>query len=261
MPFLSTRRLATAGVVGAAAALFAAPQALAGTASVQDGIARYQAANGEDNGLLVSEAPHPTNPTLKVVKFSDLVPVTAGAGCSQDGTFASSCSVPVSTAFVRAGLEDLSDSIRPAASLLSMGFSVEGDSEGDRLVGSSQRDLLDGVSGNDTLFGNDGNDALEGATGNDTLEGGNGDDTIYGCPGEYNINGGAGRDYIDAGIHDDVVIGGPGGDTMYGYYGDDVINADDNAGGDFIHCGPGFDKAIFNDDDTVSTTCELQVHS
>ena len=39
---------------------------------------------------------------------------------------------------------------------------------------------------------------------------------------------------------------------MYGYYGDDTINADDDAGGDYIDCGPGFDHAIFNDGDKVN---------
>ena len=53
------------------------------------------------------------------------------------------------------------------------------------------------------------------------------------------------------------MIGGAGADTMYGYYGDDTINADDNAGGDQIDCGPGFDHAIFNSGDIVNSNCEL----
>ena len=256
MPLFTTRRLVAAGA--AAAVLVAAPAAFAGTASVDNGIARYQADNGEDNSLIVSESPHPTNPQLKVVTFRDVVTVDAGPGCSTDSTLQASCSVPLSTTFIRAGLEDLSDGLQPSSSLVSMGFSSEGDGDGDRLVGTQRRDVLDGVDGNDALFGNGGNDYLEGAAGDDALQGGNDDDTIYGGPGLDRINGGADEDYIDAGVGDDQVIGGTGGDMMFGYFGDDTINADDNAGGDRIDCGPGFDRAIYNDGDIVnSQNCEL----
>ena len=166
---------------------------------------------------------------LKVVTFRDVVPVDVDPGCSTDGTFQASCNVPITTTLVRAELEDLSDGLQPSSSLTSMGFSAQGDGEGDRLVGSNLlRDVLDGGLGNDALLGNGGNDSLEGG------------------PGEDTINAGPGNDYVDAGIHDDRVVGGTGIDTMFGYYGDDTINADDNAGGDQINCGPGYDLAIFN---------------
>ena len=250
--------LVMAGALTATVTLLAAPPALAGTASVENGIARYQADNGEDNSLIVSEAPHPTNALLKVVTFRDVVQVGAGPGCAIDSAFITSCSVPISTSLVRAGLEDLSDGLQPSSSLVSMGFSVEGDGDGDRLVGSSRRDVLDGVDGNDTLLGNDGNDSLEGATGEDNLYGGFGEDTIYGGPQADRINAGPDDDYVDAGVGDDQVIGGAGGDRLYGYYGDDTLNADDGMGGDSIDCGPGFDRAIFNDGDQVNATnCEI----
>jgi Ca2+-binding RTX toxin-like protein len=247
-----------AGALTATVTLLAAPAALAGTASVENGIARYQADNGEDNSVIVSESPHPTNALLKVVTFRDVVQVGAGAGCALDSAFSASCSVPVTSSRVRAGLEDLSDGLQASSSLVSMGFSVEGDGGGDRLVGSAQHDVLDGVDGNDTLLGNDGDDSLEGAGGEDNLYGGSGKDTIYGGPQADRINAGPDDDYVDAGVGDDQVIGGDGGDILYGYFGADTINADDGEGGDYIDCGPGFDRAIFNDGDQVNASnCEI----
>ncbi len=258
MPRITPRRLAGVAAASTAAALLAAPAAFAGTASVENGIARYQAENGEDNSVIVSESPHPTNPQFKVVTFRDVVQVDAGPGCALDSAFIATCNVPATTTLIRAGLEDLSDGLQPSSSLVSMGFSVEGDGDGDRLVGTARRDVLDGVDGNDTLLGNDGNDSLEGATGEDNLYGGFGEDDIYGGPQTDRINAGPDNEYVDAGVGDDQVIGGAGGDRLYGYYGDDILNADDGMGGDSIDCGPGFDRAIFNDGDQVNATnCEI----
>ena len=108
--------LAMAGALTATVALLAAPAAFAGTASVENGIARYQAENGEDNSLIVSESPHPTNPLLKVVTFRDVVQVGAGPGCSIDSAFITSCNVPATATRIRAGLEDLSDGLQPSSS-------------------------------------------------------------------------------------------------------------------------------------------------
>lgn len=220
MPTLTARRLATAGAVAVAGALLTAPAALAGTASVQDGVAHFQAHAGEVNRLSVSESPHPTNPLLKVVTFRDVEPVDAARGCVTDSTFSASCNVAASTTFVRTSLGNLAD-VLASASLATLGLDAAGDAGDDRLSGSGRRDVLEGG------------------------------------PGEDQINGGAGDDYIHAGIHDDRVTGGPGRDTLIGYYGDDTIDADDDAPGDEINCGPGFDKAIFNPGDTVNTNCEL----
>jgi hypothetical protein len=279
MPFLSPRRLATAGVLGAIAALVAAPAALAGTASVDsDGVPRYQAKLGEDNGLFVAETPHPTNPNVKIVTFRDVVRVDAGPGCSSDPPFVATCNVSAGTGLVRAAMEDIADRLAPDTlnPLTTMGFSSHGDGGSDKLIGTLRRDVFNGddghdtligaagndglvgEAGNDSLYGDDDNDSLDGGVDNDGLYGGDGDDAIYGGPGEDAINGGAGNDYIHAGIHNDQVIGGTGDDLMYGYYGDDTINADDNQGGDHIDCGPGYDKAIFDDDDTVNASnCEV----
>ena len=249
--------LAMAGALTATVALLAAPAAFAGTASVENGIARYQAENGEDNSLIVSESAHPT------------------IRCSRSSRSATSCrsaQAPAAPSTVRSSPAATFPPRRPASApgsrisptgssrrrLTSMGFSVEGDGDGDRLVGTAQRDVLDGVDGNDTLLGNDGNDYLEGATGEDNLYGGFGEDEIYGGPQADRINAGPDNDYIDAGVGDDQVIGGAGEDRMYGYYGDDTLNADDGEGGDKIECGPGFDRAIFNDGDQVNASnCEI----
>ena len=49
--------------------------ALAGEASVENGIPRYQAANGKTNNVTVSELPGP-DPTLKTIVFEDVVAVS-----------------------------------------------------------------------------------------------------------------------------------------------------------------------------------------
>ena len=209
----------------AAGLLFLVPaSALAGEASVVDGIARYDAYFGETNTVTVSELPGPTAGTKQIV-YRDLVPVDAGPGCGDLPGNAAACLVDDDLTLARAGLGNRNDRIEPATPELSFGLSVEGDLGDDVLIGTQQRDVLDGVGGDDTLRGRSGNDALEGANGNDDLRG-------------------------DAGL-----------DTMQGGAGNDKLNGDDNAGDDSIDCGEDLgddDFALFNAGDLLFANCERQ---
>jgi Ca2+-binding RTX toxin-like protein len=211
-------------VTGLGLLLAASPgTALAGTASVgADGIALYQAVAGEDNDLRVQERPVPGT-TLKAIVFSDDVPISLGSGCYRivDSVRVAGCNVAAGVSLVRASLRDLSDFIRPGATNapITTRFSATGGPNHDDLIGTSQRDVLDGDSGPDRLRGNNGPDTLEGDIGDDLLE------------------GGAGRD------------------QLFGEGDNDTVNADDNAGGDFVDCGPGNDSATVNLGDSV-TNCE-----
>jgi len=213
----------------AAGLLFLVPaSALAGEASIQDGIARYDAYFGEVNSVTVSELPGITT-TTKFVVFSDSGAQVDVDGCSSLGAHAAACLVPSDSSRAKAGLGNKNDRIEPATPDISVGLSVEGDLGDDVLIGTQRRDVLDGVGGNDTLRGRSGNDALVGDNGNDDLRG-------------------------DAGL-----------DTMQGGAGNDVLNGDDNAGGDTIDCGEDWgddDFALYNgangDDpgDLVFSNCE-----
>lgn len=203
--------------------LLAPASALAGTASVENGLARYDASFGETNNVTVSELPGISTST-KFVVFNDSGAEVDADGCSSLNAHTAACLVPITSSRALAGLGNKNDRIQPNVPDLSFGFSVEGDLGDDVLIGTQQRDLLDGVGGNDTLRGRSGNDVLEGASGNDDLRG-------------------------DAGA-DDVMLGGPG---------DDRLDADDNAPDDDAFCGEGFDFVRYNDGDLISS-CEEQLN-
>jgi Ca2+-binding RTX toxin-like protein len=196
--------------------------ALAGVATVENGIPRYDAYFGEANNVTVSEAPGPTANT-KTIIFSDVVPVDADPGCADLAGNAVGCIVPVTTGLARAELGNQNDRIQPIVPDLSVGFSVQGDFGNDTLIGTQRRDVLDGVGGNDTLRGRSGNDALQGANGNDDLRG-------------------------DAGL-----------DSMEGGAGDDVLNAVDNEDDPRVDCGEDAgddDFALHDAGDVLFANCE-----
>jgi hypothetical protein len=203
--------------------------ALAGEATVVDGIARYDAYSGETNRVTVDELPGTSPAVNKTIRFIDAVKIDPRGGCFRpfETTRIVDCIVPLSSGLVRAGLGNQDDRLEPVDPDTSFGFSVEGDLGNDVLIGTQRRDVLDGVGGDDTLRGRSGNDALEGAHGNDDLRGDAGDDDML---------GGAGNDVLD-------------GD-------------DNNLGDDDIDCGEDWgddDLGIFNTDDTVSN-CERIRH-
>ncbi len=89
-----------------------------------------------------------------------------------------------------------------------------------------------------TINGNDQNNTLIGTDRGDVIRGFGGDDVLRGRAGS------------------DTLIGGPGDDTFVGAKGGDSIDAVDGSGGDFVVCGPGFDKVRADVGDIVSTNCE-----
>jgi Ca2+-binding RTX toxin-like protein len=272
--------------------------ALAGEASVENGIPRYQAANGETNNVTVSELAGP-DPTLKTIVYRDVVAVSTGDGCTSLSAVSARCNVPVATNLVRVALENGSDRVRPdvANPPSTARFSSEGGPGNDSLIGTSQNDVLDGNDGSDfingaagvdnlqgaddndtivggvnsdtitggsgldNLDGNDGNDVMDGDGGADDLDGGNGNDQLAGSTGDDDLSGDAGADTLLGGAQADDLIGGIGRDSLSGGTGNDNLNADDNAGGDDLDCGEHLfdnDLAVFNLGDTVSSDCERQ---
>lgn len=107
---------------------------------------------------------------------------------------------------------------------------VRGTNGDDRLIGTSGRDIIDGLRGSDVIRGRAGDDELRDYSGVGT-----------GRPLDETADafyGGPGSDLIYSSQHDRVYAG-PGDDTIY---------ADYLKPGDVIHCGPGRDVVIENDD-------------
>lgn len=109
--------------------------------------------------------------------------------------------------------------------------------------------------------------------GRSVIKGRGGDDQLFGQDEIERIDGGPGDDEIQAGFNHDVIIGGPGRDVIHADrpvtcttfsdscplpYGNDVVKARDGEA-DQIECGPGKDKAIVDQHDAVSATCEKVV--
>lgn len=171
--------------------LLAPASALAGEASVVDGIPRYSAYIGETNNVTVGELPGLT-PGTKTIVYRDVVPVDVGANCISNGTFEARCAAPLATTLARAGLANRNDRIAPSTTIppATFGFSVEGDTGDDELLGTPQRDLLDGRLGDDVLRGRGGNDRLDGDdnSAGDTLDCGEGIDFVLFNAGDIVFN-------------------------------------------------------------------------
>jgi Ca2+-binding RTX toxin-like protein len=198
--------------VAAGLLLFVPASALAGHASVEDGIARYDAAFGETNNVMVGELPDPSGG--KLVVFRDVVPITVGGNCSNPIGVPNEarCLVADGVTRARAGLGNRDDRIAASTTIppSTFGLSVEGDLGEDTLLGTAQRDVLDGVGGNDVIRGRAGNDGLEGGNGADDVKGEGGDDVLNG-------NDGSGGDLLDCGetTDDDDFATYNQGDTVF----------------------------------------------
>jgi Ca2+-binding RTX toxin-like protein len=149
------------------------------------------------------------------------------------------------THYGNAGPDDLSE------------YDVPTEDEPDRAVRGI--DEPDGFTGNDVMHGGKGPDFIEGAQGNDTIYGDDGPDN--GCGGAEvcaNLYGDTGDDTIYGGQGDDGMEGEQGSDSLYGGEGSDWLDAADEetvGDSDFVDCGPGYDYALVNEDDTV-VNCE-----
>ena len=90
------------------------------------------------------------------------------------------------------------------------------------LYGGTGADRITGASAEDFLFGQDGADRLAGMGGDDLLFGGRGADLLRGGAGENTLEGGAGADRFDVAM------------------GDDLITDFDQAAGDRLYLGRGY---------------------
>ena len=147
-----------------------------------------------------------------------------------------------------------------------------GDAGSDKLTGAEGTDQLEGGRDPDELSGNDGNDRAIGRGSDDRVKGDAGKDRVQGSGGNDMVNGDGGKDTVRGGTGKDRVEGGPGNDKVQSQGGRDRIaggNGQDNirAGGandqvnsadgfpDTVKCGLGFDKAVVDDKDKVSSDC------
>ncbi|THF58104.1 putative Ig domain-containing protein [Pseudothauera rhizosphaerae] len=105
------------------------------------------------------------------------------------------------------------------ATLVTWGFTVEGDGEDDVLHGTNLDDRLYGHEGDDVLDGGTGVNEFHGGAGNDTLIGGDGVDGYF-------FNRGDGIDTILDGPSDNFIVFGPGivlADLEIGWDGDTLV--------------------------------------
>jgi hypothetical protein len=151
------------------------------------------------------------------------------------------------------------------------GCTITGTNQSETLSGTPGGDVICGLGGGDTLRGKRGDDVLRGGRGRDTLHGGHGRDTVLGGPGSDNLDLGRGADVARGGRGSDFSavasagpdqwFGGSGPDSLIDFKGFDRINGGagdasclstfDQAGGDTLLGGPGFDIWLADGADDV----------
>jgi hypothetical protein len=217
------------GAVVAGAFAFGSPaDAMAGTASVWDGVVTYKAATGESNRVTVTEV------DSRTVQIRDTAPVLASTGC-----FKTELNVARCTGELRYSTVDLGDKDNE---LIQEGRTRDGSGIELYAVGGDGRDVFHvrsgflwamGAGGDDEFHGSPYADVFIGdtyggsASGRDVLYGNGGNDALIGDGGADQIRGGSGRDDIDAGAGSDRVAA-----------------ADDEA--DTVKCGDGYDEATLD---------------
>jgi hypothetical protein len=234
-------------------AAIAAADATAATVAVEGDTLRFAAGAGESN-----------HPTFHHRAEDELVvydpgfpghPVTAGAGCTQDGestvicpragvtraefslggsrrgaspdslTLTAAVPVPVSVRAVSTSNAEVSYiDLRPVAISLD-GLANDGPAGRGDLIGP----------GIDSAFGGDGADTISGNQRANSLNGDNGADAL---------SGGAGNDELTAASYNDVGADAVGLETR---------------GADTISCGSGTDTVYYDASDTVAGDCERRV--
>ena len=93
-----------------------------------------------------------------------------------------------------------------------------------------------------------------GDRGHDTVFGGAGDDFVNGAQDNDTAHGGAGDDWLRTGVGDDKLFGDDGADLLRSVDGRDEITG--GRGADEIGCGPGKDRAWYDDADEKVRDCE-----
>jgi len=155
------------------------------------------------------------------------------------------------------------------------------------ICGGAGADIILGGRGVDHIHGDGGSDYINGGFGGaDTLLGDGGEDRVedfddydypdYDDPGTDILRGGAGDDILITACGSDRVYGDGGRDTitdytraasyLYGGAGNDSIDATRNKAGtnaferDYVSGGRGFDTAVVNREDIVSTSTEKKIY-
>jgi Ca2+-binding RTX toxin-like protein len=122
---------------------------------------------------------------------------------------------------------------------------------------AQNNDRLDGRDGNDVIVDDFGNDVLLGGTGNDRVNGGRGDDVLVGGPGKDTLGSSAAGpgEGVRYDLGADKFDGGEGDDVLNGLEGDRAYS-DTTPEPDQISCGPGHDRVVVDQLDTVASDCE-----
>ena len=256
-------------LVAIAAALTAAPPALAGQASVQGSTVVYTDTPGVGRALTWARDGSAIAVSEAARDIGQKVVPSAGPGCvvDQRNDFSATyvCNVGPG-ADLRLDLGDGDDTAEPAGTSafsppryfqdLAVPVTVLGGDGNDEITGGPLADSLDGGPGNDSLFasvdarggGGDASDVADtmtGGPGNDTISGGksidagDGDDIVYGSLAGSTIAGGPGKDTLQGGRGPDVIDGGDGPDSIDSASGDDKVAGGE--GDDTIDAGEGND--------------------
>ncbi len=154
--------------------------------------------------------------------FTDVLPVTAGAGCAAVTANSVSCPAAPSTG-ITVNLGDGDDQATIDASVTTIGVSINGQDGLDTITGGDNTedtiigDNFGGPPSNDVLTGRGGDDRMIGGPGNDTLDGGPGNEFFDGDPGDDTVTGGDGDDRFGVSATSDgadTLNGGPGRDSI-----------------------------------------------
>jgi Ca2+-binding RTX toxin-like protein len=215
-------------VAGLGTALTAPAQAAedGGVVSAEGGRVAYTAAADQDNDVVVTRSG-------RVVTIQDVVPITAGPGCTTVDETQVSCTLTTAPVRVTVALRNRGDFLTNQTSIP---LYADGGAGSDNLTGGTGDDHLTGGNGQDTLNGTTGNDVLAGGDAGDQLIGGDGDDVLRGNAGMDVMNGNAGNDILIGGIGDDLMAGDAGDDDIDGRDGDDFV--DGGAGSDVCGSDP-----------------------
>ncbi|GAA0462950.1 calcium-binding protein [Streptomyces olivaceiscleroticus] len=249
-------------LVAPAAQADATPATGRATVVHDEGVLRYQAADGQRNDLAVTVEGIDVDPSEFGGDY--LITFRDPAGMAVDASAAEwdACTYPTAADHTVVqcivpeplGSDDstnyevyLGDGDDRATITSDTGAiaAIHGGAGADVLKGTGQNQY-DGGDGNDRIDGSDGLGA-DGGAGNDTItgacqyvcRGGAGDDSVTGTGDINALYGDDGNDILHAGSDNDEVYGGRGNDKLYGEDGNDTMYG--NSGDDVLYGGRGKD--------------------
>ena len=192
------------GLAGLAAALLAAPTALASTVTIAGGnTVRVAETGNEANQITVGY-----DAVGDVYRVGDAAAtLTPNGACVMVDAHSATCpGAGITSVSVATGDRDDSIALDTATIPGTITESLDAGSANDTISGANTPGTLTGGSGNDRI------------SGRGTLNGGSGNDTITGSPLADNLRGSSGRDTFDGGFGADDISGGSGTDAL-GYPG------------------------------------------